>query len=73
MSRQNFKTLEHLSVKKLPTELQVLQRHKHLRLTHDHLPVTETVDILVEEILAIWNRAFISTQLRRNVKRTITQ
>ena len=73
MSRQNFKTLEHLSVMKLPTELQALQRHEHLRLTHDHLPVTETVDILVDEILAIWNRAFISTQLRRNVKRTLLQ
>ena len=73
MSRQNFKTLEHLSVMKLPTELQALQRHEHLRLTHEHLPVTETVDILVDEILAIWNRAFISTQLRKNVKRTLLQ
>ena len=73
MSRQNFKTLEHLSVMKLPTELQALQRHEHLRLTHDHLPVTDTVDILVDEILAIWNRAFISTQLRKNVKRTLLQ
>ena len=73
MSRQNFKTLEQLSVMKLPTELQALQRHEHLRLTHDHLPVTETVDILVDEILAIWNRAFISTQLRKNVKRTLLQ
>ena len=44
MSRQNFKTLEHLSVMKLPTELQALQRHEHLRLTHDHLPDTENVD-----------------------------
>ena len=46
---------------------------KLVHVHYGHLPVTVTADILVDEILAIWNRAFISTQLRKNVKRNLLQ
>ena len=68
MSRQRTKLLESLPGNRLPTTLQVLQRFEWIRKSNSNSENNEIIDLLIEEILVIWNKAYIPTMVKRNIK-----
>ena len=71
MSRQQFKISEHLPGNRLPTCLQVLQRYEYIRTFNCKEKITESVDKLIKEIIAIWNKAYIPFQEEKGIKRKL--
>ena len=60
MSRQRI-LLDNLPGNRLPTTLQVLQRYEWIRKSNTNSETNEIIDLIIEEVLAIWNKAFIPT------------
>ena len=70
MSRQ-IKILENLPGNRLPTTLQILQRYECIRKSDCTSKATEIYELLVQEVLAIWNKAYIPSMEKRNIKRKL--
>ena len=71
VSRQIVKILENLPGNRLPTTLHVLQSYECIRKSDCTSKADEIYDLLVEEILAIWNKAYIPTMEKWNIKRKL--
>ena len=59
MSRQKVKILENLPWNRLPTTIQVLQRYEWIRILDCTSKATEIYELLVQDILPLWNKAYI--------------
>ena len=70
MSRQ-IKILENLPGNRLPTTLQILQRYECIRKSDCTSKATEIYELLVQEVLTIWNKAYIPSMEKRNIKRKL--
>ena len=71
MSRNLIKLLEHLPQNRLPTCLQVVQRFECIRTNHREEGISMSVDRLIQEIIDIWNKAYIPVMNERNIKRKL--
>ena len=71
MSRQSVKLLENLPGNRLPTNLQLMQRYECIRKSNYNTNTTDICEILVEEVLAIWNKAYIPVIEKRNIKKKL--
>ena len=71
MSRQSVKLLENLPGNRLPTNLQLMQRYECIRKSYCNINTTDICEILVEEVLAIWNKAYIPVMEKRNIKKKL--
>ena len=65
MSRQRI--LDNLRGNRLPTTLQVLQRYEWIRKSNTNSETNEIIDLIIEEVLAIWNKAYIPTKYQEKV------
>ena len=71
MSRNLIKLLELLPQNKLPTCLQVVQRFECIRTNYREEEISMSVDRLIQEIIDIWNKAYIPVMDTRNIKRKL--
>ena len=71
MSRQSVKLLENLPGNRLPTNLQLMQRYECIRKSNCNTNTTDICEILVEEVLAIWNKAYIPAMEKRTIKKKL--
>ena len=71
MSRHQVKLLEHLPVNRLPTSLQVLQRYEFFRKSNPTEKASVIYDILIKEMVSIWNKAYIPIMKEQNIKRKL--
>ena len=71
MSRQRVKILEHLPGNRLLSTKQVLQRYEYIRKSNCTSKATEIYELLIQEVLAIWNKAYIPVMEKRNVKKKL--
>ena len=71
MSRNLIKILELLPQNKLPTCLQVVQRFECIRTNYREEEISMSVDRLIQEIIDIWNKAYIPVMETQNIKRKL--
>ena len=71
MSKQRVKILEHLPGNRLPTTQQVLQRYECIRKSNCTSKATDIYELIIQEVLAIWNKAYIPVMEKRTVKRKL--
>ena len=73
MSRQRI-LLDNLPGNRLPTTLQVLQRYEWIRKSNTNSETNEIIDLIIEEVLAIWNKAYIPTmQIQRKYQEKVAE
>ena len=70
MSRKLFIMLEYLPQNKLPTSHQVLQRYEYMR-TNSKDTKSMSVNKLIDEIIYIWNKAYIPVMEKNHIKRKL--
>ena len=71
MARQHIKILEHIPENRLPTSLQVFQRYEYIRKFNPSEETSVIYDIVIKEVISIWEKSYIPTMEEQNIKRKL--